>query len=450
MENTKKRLRLSPSIQILLGFILIILIGTLLLCLPISHNNGQWFNFVDSLFTATSAVCVTGLTVVDIAATFTLFGQIIILLLIQIGGLGIVALTSLIFLILGKKINFSSRLTIKESLNKETLQGVVSFIKKVIIITFSIELIGALLLLFSTVSYHGNFTKGLFSAIFLSVSAFCNAGFDILGTEGSLMTSLSAFSQNVLMLLPIIFLIILGGIGFVVLIDGFKNFKIKQHIKVVLWISGILLLGSTIMFLILEWNNPDTIGNMSFGGKLLNALFQSTTTRTAGFSTINQNNLTTSSRILTLLLMFIGGSPTSTAGGIKTTTFFILLLFLFKQPNSNGDITFKGRKISHKVTTKAIKIVLCYAIILVTSIVLIRIIEPSVISLESIIFECISAISTVGLSMGITTSITTATQIILTLLMFAGRIGMTTIALILSSRKNEQQIEYTNTDIIIG
>lgn len=451
MENIKKRIRLSPSTKIILGFLGIILLGAFLLSLPISNNNGLWFNFFDSLFTSTSAVCVTGLTVVDIATQFNLFGQIILLLLIQLGGLGIVAITSLIFLILGKKINLSSRLTIQESLNKDTLQGVVKFIKKSIIITFIIEGIGALLLLYSTTTYFGHFGKGLFGAIFLSVSAFCNAGFDILGNEQAQFLSLSNFTSDILMLLPIMFLVVLGGIGFVVLIDGFKNIKTKQHTKIVLWITGILIILGTVLFLIFEWNNNDTIGSMSFGEKILNALFQSVSPRTAGFASIDQSALTNGSTITTIFLMLIGGSPNSTAGGIKTTTFFVLLLFLFKTSNENNDIVYRDRKLSVKIISKALKIVLYTLISLIIACCLIRIIEPNSISLGAIIFECTSAICTVGLSTGITPTLAFGSKLILILLMFIGRVGMATIALIVSSKHHtNNNIEYTNTDIIIG
>jgi len=315
-----KRLRLSPSLKIVLGFTGIILIGTFLLSLPWSNMTGTWLNFVDSLFTSTSAVCVTGLIVVDTATQFTLFGKIVLLLLIQIGGLGIIAVTSLVFLILGKKISLSNRMTIRESLNKENLQGCVKFIKKVLIIAFSIEFVGAMLLLYGMISYTGSFWLGLFNAVFMSVSAFCNAGFDILGNSGQEFSSLYSLSSNVLVVLPLLFLIVLGGIGFIVLIEGFKNYKNKQHTKVVLFMTFILLFGGAILFLIMEWNNPNTIGNMSVGDKILNSLFQSTTTRTAGFATINQSDLTVGSQILSMILMFIGGSPNSCAGGIKTTT----------------------------------------------------------------------------------------------------------------------------------
>lgn len=448
----KLKIRLSPSIKILIGFMGVILIGTFLLCLPISNKDGRWLNFVDAFFTSTSSVCVTGLLTVDVGATFTLFGQIVVLLMIQIGGLGIVAVTSLIFLILGKKINLTSRMALKESLNRESIQGVVKFIKRVIIITLIIEGVGALCLLYSTITYMGHFWKGLFSAIFLSVSSFCNAGMDVFGGETGQFLSLSNFAGDVLMLMPIMMLVVLGGIGFVVLIDGYKNFRNNQHVKVVLWVSGLLILGGAILFMIFEWNNPATIGNMSLGEKILNSFFQSVTTRTAGMSTIDQSGLTTGGSILTIVLMFIGGSPTSCAGGIKTTTFFILLLLLFKRTRENGEIVYRGKKISANLINKTFKIILYSMLILLLAIILISAIEGDVISTEAVVYECVSAISTVGLSMGITPILSSASQILLALLMFVGRVGMTTIALAISVRATtiQSNVEYTNTDIIIG
>ena len=451
MKNSK-RLRISPSLKIIAGFVMVILIGTLLLCLPISNNDGHWLSFVDSFFTSTSAVCVTGLIVVDTAVQFTLFGKIVILLLIQIGGLGIIDITSLIFLLLRKKINLYNRMAIQESINKDTIQGVVRFIKKTIIITFIIEGIGALLLLYSTISFSGNFWTGLFYAVFMSVSAFCNAGFDILGTQSSQFSSIYAFAGDVTMLLPLMFLIIIGGIGFVVLLGGFKNIKSKQHTKVVLWVTSILILVGAVIFLICEWNNPNTIGEMSFGGKLLNSFFQSVAPRTAGFATIDQNSLTAMSRITTMFLMFVGGSPNSTAGGIKTTTLFILFMFMFRLPNANGDIRVKDKKISRKVIMKAIRLILYTILTLVIAIALIRLLEPSSVGFESIVFECISAISTVGLTMGITPLLTVPSKIVLAILMFVGRVGLVTIAMAFASKginAVQDEIEYPNTDIIV-
>ncbi|MGN0960605.1 MAG: potassium transporter TrkG, partial [Christensenellales bacterium] len=282
--------------------------------------------------------------------------------------------------------------------------------------------------------------------------SFCNAGFDILGSETSQFLSLNSFAGNVLMQLPIMMLIVLGGIGFVVLIDGFKNYRTNQHIKVVLTMTFILIFGGAVLYMLFEWNNPATIGNMSVGEKILNSFFQSITTRTTGISTFDQSGLTTGGIILTLMLMFIGGSPTSTAGGIKTTTFFLLCLFLFKSPREKGEIIYRDRKISVNILNKVFKIVLYALSALLISIVLISLIEGNNVSTVSVIFECVSAISTVGLSMGITPTLGVMSKIIIAILMFVGRVGLTTIALAISTKNNntQYQVEYTNTDIIVG
>lgn len=453
MKLKFKKVRLSPSLQILLGFLGIILVGTFLLCLPMSNSNGQWLDFVDGLFTSTSAVCVTGLTVVDTATTFTLFGEIVILLLIQIGGLGIIAVTSLIFILLRKKINLHNRMAIQESIGKETIQGVVKTIKKIIYISLIIEFVGVLLLLYSTITYSGSFWRGLYYAIFMSVSSFCNAGFDVFGESGKEFLSLNAFAGDVTMLLPIMMLVVIGGVGFIVLFDLFSKEKKKQHTKVVLIMTAILLFGGGIIFTILEWNNPNTLGNMPWYNKILNGFFQSVTTRTAGASTIDQSLLTTGSRVVAMMLMFIGGAPNSTAGGFKVTTLFVVLLFMFRLPNDNGDIRLRDRKISRKIIMKAFRIVMYTAFILIIAIVLMRSFESGLIPFESIIFECVSAISTVGLSMGITPLLTVGSKLVLTSLMFIGRVGIITIVSAISSRSSSQasqEIEFTNTDIMIG
>lgn len=452
MRKHFKRLRLSPSLNILLGFLGIILVGTLLLSLPISNANGVWLNVVDSLFTSTSAVCVTGLVVVDVATQFTLFGEIVILILIQIGGLGIIAITSLVFMILRKKIKFSSRVTIQESLNKETIQGVVKFIKKSILVCFLIEFVGVLLLLYSTISFTGQFWKGLYYAIFLSISAFCNAGFDVLENETQ-FTSLYAFAGNVTMLLPLMLLIVLGGIGFVVLFDIFKKSKHSQHVNIVVIMTLVLVFGGALLFTIMEWNNPNTLGGLGVFDKIVNGFFQSVTARTAGFASIDQNLITSGSRILTMIFMFIGGAPNSTAGGIKITTLFILLLFMFRLPNENGDIRLYDRKVSKKIIMKAFRIIAYTILTLVVAVVLIDIFEYNSISFESIVFECVSAISTVGLSMGITVLLSVPSKLVLIALMFVGRVGLITVVLAISNKgnnSNKQEIEYSNTDIMIG
>ncbi len=447
MTNTKK-FRISPSIQICLGFAILILLGAFLLSLPISNQDGKWLNIVDALFTSTSSVCITGLTTVKIGSQFTLFGKIIMLLLIEMGALGTISLTSLILLILGKKINLSNRVALKESLNKDTIQGVVKFIIKIVVITLIIQMCGTILLLYSTITYYGNFWKGLFGAIFLSISAFCNSGVDPF--DNTSLNSLGDFASNITMLIPIAVLIIIGGIGFVVLTNGFKNFANKQHSKVVLITTASLIIIGTLLFLIFESSNPDTIGHMSAGDKLLNSFFQSVTPRTAGFAVLDQSKMTGASRILTMILMFIGGSPNSTAGGIKTTTLVILILFMFKKQNNNGDIVLNNKKVSSKILFKALKILIYVIFAILISVIAIRIAEPEIICTEAILFECISAISTVGLTMGITTSLTTFSQLILIALMYVGRVGLTTIILAISSKSEPCNIEYNNTDIIVG
>ncbi|MBR2468462.1 MAG: Trk family potassium uptake protein [Clostridia bacterium] len=460
MENNNtiknKTLKFTPAKTIILGFVGIILIGTALLCLPISHQNRQWFSFVDSLFTSTSAVCVTGLTVIDVAKNFSLFGQIIVLLLIQVGGLGFVSITCLMFMILGKKINYSTRMSLQESLNKDNAQGVVKMVRKIIITIFCIEFVGFLILAPSLIQFTGNFWSGCFKALFLSVSAFCNAGFDPLGSTTAEFSNLMHFANNPFVLIPIMLLVILGGIGFVVLFDIFnfkkENKKLQLHTKIVLAMTTILILGGTILFAIFEWNNPNTIGNMTVFDKITNSFFQAITPRTAGFATIDQSCLTSTSLFITQMLMIIGGSPMGIAGGIKTTTIFILLLFLFKKPLDDGSINYKYNNISKKLINKAIKLLLAITTLIILGSMLIAVFEINKgVTFGAITFECISAISTVGLSLNLTPLLSVASKFVLITLMFVGRVGMLTVPLIFKSNNNiENEIKYADSKIIVG
>ena len=453
--KTKRKFSLNPATQIVLGFLVIILVGTLLLCLPFSSKDGQWFSFIDSFFTSTSAVCVTGLIVVDTAVHFSLFGQIIILLLIQIGGLGFITLTSLIFLLIGKKIGYEQRIAMQESLSQENNQGIVKFVRNIIIVVFSIEFVGFLCLAPSMISNFG-WGDGIFKAIFLSISAFCNAGFDVLGTYGTEFQNLGVFAENALILIPIMFLIVVGGIGFVVLFDVGNKFKkkkkISMHSKIVLITTLVLVFGGAILFAIFEWNNPNTIGNMSVWDKIVNSFFQSITPRTAGFATFDQSKLTSASVVVTDILMFIGGSPASTAGGIKTITFVILMLFIFKNQNSKGDIVFCKRKISNKTIQKALKIFCIVLSCVLISTMVICIDEGAKVSIGEVLYEVISAVSTVGLTMGITPMLGVFSKIMLILLMFVGRVGTLTLFVALGSRPASisEDIEYPDSKIIVG
>lgn len=454
MQITKRKIKLNPAIQIIISFAVIILIGAFLLCLPISSNAGTWQNFLDSLFTSTSSVCVTGLIVVDTAVYYSLFGQIVIMLLIQIGGLGFITLTSLLFMMIGKKFSYKDRITIQESLNKDDTQGVVKLIKRILILVFVVEFVGFLCLLPSMVSEYG-FTNGCFKALFLSISAFCNAGFDIIGTTSTQFMNLAPFAQTTLVLLPIMFLIVIGGLGYIVIFDIcgklFKKSKISFHSKLVIWITLALIFIPAILFMILEWNNPSTIGDMSVWDKIINSLFQSITPRTAGFATYDMGALTPASKILTDFLMIIGGSPMSTAGGIKTTTLLILIVSIFKPSNSKGDVVIFKKQVKSKVIRKCMRVVIMYFSLLIFSTFLISIIEPSI-PLDSVLFEVLSALSTVGLSVGITPILHPLCKIILILCMFIGRVGVLTITVAIAGKKKNinEEIEYPNSKVIVG
>ena len=454
MQITNRKIKLNPAIQIVISFAIIILIGAMLLCLPIASNTGTWQSFLDSLFTSTSAVCVTGLIVVDTAVYYSLFGQIVIMLLIQIGGLGFITLTSLLFMMIGKKFSYKDRITIQESLNKEETQGVVKLIKRILILVFCVEFIGFLCLAPSMISLYG-FWEGCFKATFLSISAFCNAGFDVLGTSSTQLMSLAPFAKSACVLLPIMFLIVIGGLGYVVIFDMcgkfFKKSAISFHSKIVIWCTLFLIFVPAVIFIILEWNNPLTIGNMSVWDKIINGLFQSITPRTAGFSTYDISALTPASEILVDFLMIVGGSPMSTAGGIKTTTLFILLVSIFKQSNLKGDVVIFKKQVKNKVIRKCMRVVIFYFASLATSTFLITIIEPSI-PLSSVVFGVFSALSTVGLTVSTALFVNPLCKIILMMCMFVGRVGALTITVAIAGRKRNinEDIEYPNSKIIVG
>lgn len=449
-----KRRKINPASQIAISFLATILVGTFFLCLPISNVNGQWLSFIDGLFMSTSSVCVTGLVVRDLAVHFTLFGQIVTLLLIQIGGLGFITLTALAFFAIGKKISYQTRVAMQESLNQNTNQGVVKLVKNVIILVFSIEFVGFILFLPSLIPMYG-WGQGIFKSLFLAISAFCNAGMDVLGVAGMEFSSLSAFAQNSLILLPVMLLIVVGGIGYIVLFEIGKKFKKQKfsfHSKLVLVTTAVLIFGGALIFAILEWNNPNTIGNMNVWDKIVNSLFLSITNRTAGFATYDLSKLSQGSAMLSILLMFIGGSPASTAGGIKTTTFIVLLIALFKSENSNGNITFCRRSITPKVVKKCVRVIGFAGILIVISTFMICVFENGSVSILEAIFECVSALSTVGLTLGVTTFVGFGSKLVLILLMFIGRVGAVTltIALVSKNRAQVSEIEYPDSKILVG
>lgn len=410
--------------------------------------------FIDSLFTSTSSVCVTGLMVYDVAMELTIFGQVIVMLLIQVGGLGFVAITSLLFLLIGKKIDYATRLTIQESLNQEDTKGVVKTIVFIIIATLVLEFVGFLTLLPSMIEYSGSVGFGIFQALFLSISAFCGAGFDPLGTGTEAFSNMQYFIDKSWVLIPIMFLVILGGIGFVVFIDIYQKFKNKKrfnlHTRVVLWMNGILILLGAGLFMIFEWNNPETIGNLSVGNKIVNGFFHSISTRSAGFATFDTAGLTPLSIFLTQFLMFIGGSSASMAGGIKTTTFFVLLLLVFRNTDQNGNIIYKNKKISSTLISKATRIVLIAFASLIVGTLFVFTFEGGAFDLDVVIFECLSSLCTVGLTYGITPILCWQSKLVISLMMYMGRIGMLTIPLAFKTKTQPTHIEYIDAKITVG
>jgi len=448
MNNKMQKIELRPGQVLGLGFGVIILIGAILLSLPIASNNGTSIGLVNALFTATSAVCVTGLVVVDTGTYWTVFGKTIILLLIQIGGLGFMTMATAGAFIMGRRIGLRNRLIMQEALNQMSLSGIVRLTKYVILTTFAIEGIGALLLSFKFIPTFG-FPKGIAFSLFHSISAFCNAGFDIMGNY----TSLTAFVTDPLVNIVIMGLILVGGIGFSVIIDVVRNRKYRKlsvHTKLVLVTSGVLLLIGFVLFLVIEWNNPATLGELSIPGKIIGALFQSVTPRTAGFNTIPIDQLETPSKLITMVLMFIGGSPGSTAGGIKTTTLGIIFLTILMVIRGKDDIEFSFRRISKDTANKALAVFSIVLTLALTIMILLSITEPHL-EFTDIMFEVFSALGTVGLSTGITSSLSVAGKLIIALAMFFGRVGPLTMVIALTRRgKRKSLVRYPEGKVSVG
>lgn len=446
LEKIKNR-NLNPAQVLVLGFATIILIGAVLLSTPLVTQTGESTGFLKALFTSTSAVCVTGLVVVDTGTHWNMGGQIIILILIQIGGLGIMTMATSLALIVGRKITLRSRLIMQEALNQFTIQGVVRLTRYIIITTFLIEGVGAFLLSMNFIPAYGT-AQGIYYGIFHSISAFCNAGFDIIGNGRSLTPFVDHLSINVI----IMGLIILGGLGFAVIMDllrvrGYK--KLSLHSKIVLTMTVFLILFGFVMFLLMEFNNPNTLGDLSWKGKLTGAMFQSVTTRTAGFNTIGLDQMYDSSKFLTIVMMFIGGSPGSTAGGIKTTTIALIVLLVISVVKGRDDVEFSHRRIEKSNVNRALTV---FGIGLSLGIVvpfLLSITEKGT-DFITLFFEAISALGTVGLSLGYTSSLSSLGQVIIILTMFAGRVGALTIVFALAQNNNKALIRYPVSKVSVG
>ncbi|MBI9013908.1 MAG: Trk family potassium uptake protein [Clostridiales bacterium] len=448
LKNKLEYKQLNPAQILVLGFALIILVGAILLSTPLVTQTGESTGFLKALFTSTSAVCVTGLVVVDTGTHWNLAGQIIILILIQIGGLGIMTMATSVALIVGRKISLKSRLIMQEALNQFTIQGVVRLTKYIIITTFIIEGIGAFFLAMNFIPEYGT-KKGIFYGVFHSISAFCNAGFDIIG-DGR---SLTPYTENLSVNFIVMSLIILGGLGFTVIIDLIKSRSYKKlslHSKIVVMMTIVLILLGFILFFVLEFNNPNTMKDLSFKGKLTASMFQSVTTRTAGFNTLPLDQMYDSSKLLTVILMFIGGSPGSTAGGMKTTTIALVILLIISVVKNRDDVEFSKRRISLDNVNRALTVVAVGVSLGLFIVFLLTITEKGA-GFITLLFEAISALGTVGLSLGYTSSLSTLGQLIIIFTMFAGRVGALTIVFALADQqKVKALIRYPESKVSVG
>ena len=443
------RFKLNPAQILVLGFASIILIGSILLNLPLASKNGESIGFINSFFTATSAVCVTGLVVVDTATHWTIFGQTLILILIQIGGLGFMTMATLLALILGKRISLRERLVMQEALNQFNISGIVRLTQYILITTILIEALGAMILSTKFIPIYGTW-EGIGMSIFHSVSAFCNAGFDLIGNY----RSLTPFVNDTLVNFTVMGLIIIGGLGYTVVLDILQKRKFSRfslHSKLVLVISFALIILGFLMILLLEYRNPATLGALSFKGKILSAMFHSVTPRTAGFNTLPTDKLTVATLFFTMILMFIGGSPAGTAGGIKTTTAGVLFLSIISIIRGKEDTEVFSRRIPREIVSRALAVIGISMTLVIMVTMMLTITEKSK-SFMEVFFEATSAFGTVGLSMGITPDLTWLGKLIISLTMFSGRVGPLTLALALARQQQKKKgtIKYPEDKVIVG
>ena len=442
-----ERPKLSAWQFLTLGYLIIILTGALLLTLPIASKAGTWTPFLDALFTATSATCVTGLVVVDTFLHWSLFGQIVVLLLIQVGGLGFMTILTLAMVLMGRSVGLYQRQLIMQSAGSLSLSGSVSLIMRILRGTFLIEGVGAILLSIRFCQDFGPIT-GIYYGIFHSVSAFCNAGFDLMGRYGA-FSSLVPYADDPLVSLTIVGLIFLGGLGFLVWTDLLKcRFHFRRfslHTKVALKATFCLILIPTLLFFFFERNN--LLADLSLPQALMRSLFAAVTPRTAGFNTIDMANMSNGSYLLTIILMFIGGNSGSTAGGIKITTFVVMIGTALAGARRSS-LVMGGRQLDDSLIREAASTLSAYLMLAITGCMVLAAAEPF--NLTQITLEVVSAIATVGLTAGITTSLSSVSHVMLILLMFAGRLGVMTLAIAFGQRKNQPPLRRPTDKILIG
>ena len=445
---------IKPINVLPLGFIVVILTGALLLMLPISSRDGSSLPFLSALFTSTSATCVTGLVVADTGTYFSLFGQIVVILLIQVGGLGIMTMSMILFSFTGRKISLHDRMSMAEGLGESRLQGVVRLTRGALLVTGITELTGAVLLSFRFIPQFG-VARGIWYSIFHSISAFCNAGFDLIGGY----RSMTVYDKDPYVLLIIMALIVAGGLGFGVILN-LRNTRdlrrLRLHSKMVLTGTVFLIITGALLFLWIEYDNPKTIGSMSLFDKIINAMFQSVTLRTAGFNSIDQLAMHDASKGVGILLMLVGGGPAGTAGGLKITTVFTLLLAARAYLRGTFETEAFGRTIPLEQTRRALTITLLGGLFLLMMGTMLSFSEQDMpagsLGLLNQLYESTSAFCTVGVSTGVSAAGSPVTRVILILLMYAGRVGLITVALSLveSTSRKEPVLHYPQEDILIG
>ncbi len=431
---------MQPARTLCLGFLLIIIAGALLLRLPFASRAEGGTPFFDCLFTATSATCVTGLIVCDTYANWTIFGQIVIALLIQIGGLGFVTIITFFNVAAGKKLGYRTIAIASDGLTESTFQGGRRIFISIMKYSMIIEGAGAALLSIAFVPEHGGY--GVWMGIFTSITAFCNAGFDLCGITGE-YSSLTNYSGNPLVLITVALLIIIGGLGFIVW-ENFLNIrkvhKLSLHTKAVLLTTGVLVISGTLFYLSAEWGNPETLGGMGFGEKLMNSFFSSVTARTAGYNSISTEGMSDFSQLGTCILMFVGASPASTGGGIKTTTLLVLIMTVVSYIRNKNDVEILGHKIGKLAVYRTLTVTILSGIAVMLCFSVLYFTVPEEVSGVKCLFEAISAFSTTGLSVGVTSVAGTAGRILLILTMYIGRVGPVSLVLSMllnvSKRKN--------------
>ena len=439
----ERKLKFSTTQTILLSFLGIVLIGSILLSLPISSATGKSVSYLDALFTATTSVCVTGLVTLPTVSTWSLFGQIVILVLIQIGGLGFIAIVSGVMILLTRRMGIGHKLLIQDAFNLNTMEGLSKFIRNVLLGTLFIEAVGALLCMTVFVPQYGE--RGVWIAVFHSVSAFCNAGIDIL-SENSLMD----YATNPIINAVTSALIILGGIGYIVWWDVLRVMRsgaIKKgtfwahltlHSKIAITTSAILIFGGGLLILICEFNNPATIGEMSFFDKIQVSFFQSVTTRTAGFASVPQENLRDTTSIISMAMMLVGGSPVGTAGGLKTVTIAVLVCSAFATIRNKKEATLFHRRVSSGSIRRAVAVVTTFGCIALVSTTLLAAATGA--NLLDVVYESVSAIATVGLSRGFTGSLNGWGKLIVIVTMYLGRVGPISLAVALGNQNESQNV----------